>query len=394
MNKQRIDELLEFFSTELLENTMPFWMKHAPDKEFGGYFTTIGRDGQPLSSHKNIWIHGRFIWLLSHLYSVFEPRQEWLDMATHGMSFLDAHGFDENGKMYFTLARNGKPIRMRRYVFSEVFGVMAYAEYYRATQDKKYLEKALAILASMQKYSETPGLLEPKYNPETFATKGHSMTMIQINVLQVLRDCDPEGQYNHLIDKQIKEVFDYFVKEDERVLLETVGIDGSILRDTPEGRTVNPGHAIETAWFMLEEAKYRGDAVLQAKSLQILDWALERGWDTTYGGLLSFVDLDYHTPLQVEHDMKYWWPHNEAIYALLLAYSLTGDAKYDKWFEKMFAWSEAHFPDREYGEWFGYLRRDGSVSVDVKATGWKGPFHLPRQQLNCVLLLREMKKRS
>ncbi|MFA7126181.1 MAG: AGE family epimerase/isomerase, partial [Bacilli bacterium] len=176
MNKQRIDELLEFFSTELLENTMPFWMKHAPDKEFGGYFTTIGRDGQPLSSHKNIWIHGRFIWLLSHLYSVFEPRQEWLDMATHGMSFLDAHGFDENGKMYFTLARNGKPIRMRRYVFSEVFGVMAYAEYYRATQDKKYLEKALAILASMQKYSETPGLLEPKYNPETFATKGHSMT--------------------------------------------------------------------------------------------------------------------------------------------------------------------------------------------------------------------------
>jgi len=322
-----------------------------------------------------------------------EPRGEWLELAAHGMDFLQKHAFDSRGRMYFTLDRKGNPVRMRRYLFSEVFAVMAFAEYYRATKDKKALEKALSILDVIHYCNDTPGALEPKYNVETFATRGHSMTMIQINMLQVLRDADPSGDYRPLIDKQIEEVFKYFVKPEEKALLETVGADGSILRDTPEGRCINPGHGIETAWFIMEEGKYRGDERLVSKALEILDWSLERGWDREYGGLYSFVDLDGKQPVQIEHDMKFWWPHNESIYALLLAYSLTGNPTYESWFERVFEWSEAHFPDREYGEWFGYLRRDGSVAVEVKANGWKGPFHLPRQQLNCIKLLNEMDTR-
>ena len=390
MLTQRMQELLDFYSKELLENTMPFWMKHAPDYQYGGYHTVVGRNGESLSRHKSVWIHGRFIWLLSTLYTQLEPREEWLEMARHGMEFLDRYGFDTEGKMFFTLDRDGKPVRMRRYVFSEVFAVMAYAAYYRATGKSYYLDKAHDIYRNIRKYVENPELLEPKYEQETFSTRGHSMTMIQINMLQVLRNSDPAGIYDNLIDKQIEEVQQYFVKPEEHALLETVGIDGSILRDTPEGRTINPGHAMETAWFMLEESRYRNNPVLRDRALEILEGALEWGWDSEYGGLLSFVDIDHKTPIQIEHDMKYWWPHNEALYALLLAYSLTKEEKYERWFETMHAWVEDHFPDKEYGEWFGYLRRDGSVSIDMKATGWKGPFHLPRQQLNCILLLRNM----
>ena len=390
MTKQKMKELLDHYTKELLESTMPFWMKHAPDKTFGGYHTVIGRNGEVLSRHKNVWIHGRFVWLLSTLCTKFEPKQEWLEMATHGIQFLEKYGFDSKGKMYFTLDRDGKPVRMRRYIFAEVFAVMAYAAYSKASKEPYYLDRAKQIFANIKKYLSDPDLLPPKFNQENFPTKGHSMTMIQINMLQMLRENDPDGSYDQLIANQIKEVMKYFVKPEEKALLELVAPDGSIIRDTPEGRTINPGHAIETAWFMLEEAKLQNDKDLMKNALDILDWSLDWGWDKEYGGLFSFVDLDHKTPVQVEADMKYWWPHNESIYATLLAYSLTGDEKYENWFDRIHQWSEQHFPDREHGEWFGYLHRDGTVAVDMKATGWKGPFHLPRQQLNCILLLQEM----
>jgi N-acylglucosamine 2-epimerase len=217
--------------------------------------------------------------------------------------------------------------------------------------------------------------------------------MIQINTLQIMRRADTSADplpYDALIDTQIAEVFRYFVKPDKKALLETVGPGGEYLGDSPEGRCVNPGHAIETAWFMLAEGKHRKDEKLIARALPILDWSLDLGWDPKYGGILYFVDIEGKQPVQYEWDMKLFWPHTEAIYATLLAYSLTGDKKYEEWFEKILKWALAHFPDKEYGEWFGYLHRDGSVSHDLKGNMWKGPFHIPRQQLYCHLLLEEM----
>ena len=83
--------------------------------------------------------------------------------------------------------------------------------------------------------------------------------------------------------------------------------------------------------------------------------------------------------------------HNEALYATLLAYYLTGEDEWLEWFKKVHDWSFTHFPDTRHGEWFGYLRRDGTVSSRVKGNMWKGPFHLPRALLNCWQLLERMK---
>jgi N-acylglucosamine 2-epimerase len=238
-----------------------------------------------------------------------------------------------------------------------------------------------------------PGALEPKVNPQTRPMRGHSMAMIQINTLQVLRRADTTPQplpYDRLIDTQIEEVFRYFVKPEKKALLETVGPAGEYLGDSPEGRCVNPGHAIETAWFILAEGKHRNDKKLVERGLPLLDWSLDAGWDPKYGGILYFVDVEGRQPVQYEWDMKLWWPHNEAIYATLLAHALTGDRKYEQWFEKIYAWAMARFPDRRHGEWFGYLHRDGSLSHDLKGNMFKGPFHLPRMQLYCHLLLEQM----
>lgn len=398
MNRKRIQNLSRYFHKELVTNTLPFWIDHATDRQFGGFTTFLDRQGDILCPDKPMWVMGRITWVLARLYNALEKRDEWLELARHGVEFIRRHGFDSDGRMFYLVTRDGRPLRKRRYLFTETFAVIALAEYARAAGDQDCLELAKKTMSLVRELyaraPEEPGALEPKVIPSTRMLRGHSMAMIQINTLQVLRAAEPGGSYDALIDQAIDEVFRYFVKPDLKVLLETVGPDGEYLKDLPEGRCVNPGHAIETAWFIMEEGRHRGDMSLVQRALPLLDWSLELGWDKKHGGILYFLDSEGRQPVQLEWDMKLWWPHNEAIYATLLAHALTEDRKYLDWFEKILAWSVKRFPDKQHGEWFGYLHRDGSLALDMKGNCFKGPFHLPRQQLFCHLLLEEMLSKS
>jgi N-acylglucosamine 2-epimerase len=401
MTNRRIEQLSREFRSALLEDTIPFWLNHSTDRQFGGYATFLDRKGDVLCPDKPMWVQGRIGWVMARLYNDIEKRPEWLAASKHAVDFILAHGFDTDGRVFYSVTREGKPLRKRRYLFAEIFAIMAFAEYGKAAHDAASLEKSRQLMKFVQdmyaKPWNAPGALEPKVIPQTRQMRGHSMAMIQINTLQILRQADFSASplpYDRMIDTQIDEVFRFFVKPELGALLETVGPNGEYLGDLPEGRCVNPGHAIETAWFIMEEAKRRDDKALLARALEILDWSLRLGWDEKYGGILYFVDVEGRQPVQYEWDMKLFWPHNEAIYATLLAWSLTGDRKYETWFEKILKWSMSRFPDKAYGEWIGYLHRDGSVSHDLKGNMWKGAFHVPRMQLYCHKLLEEMKSRG
>ncbi len=401
MTNKRIEQLSREFRSALLDDTIPFWLDHSTDRQYGGYTTFLDRKGNILCPDKPMWVQGRIGWVMARLYNDIENRPEWLAAARHAVDFINAHGFDTGGRVFYSVTRDGRPLRKRRYLFAEIFAIMAFAEYGKAARDAAALEKAKNLLSFVQEINSkpwnAPGALEPKVFPETRPMRGHSMAMIQINTLQVLRQADFSSQplpYDRMIDAQVDEVFRYFVKPEMKALLETVGPNGEYLGETPEGRCVNPGHAIETAWFLMTEAKRRNDKALLARALEILDWSLVLGWDEKYGGILYFVDIEGKQPVQYEWDMKLFWPHNEAIYATLLAYSLTGEQKYEAWFEKILKWAMKRFPDRKYGEWIGYLHRDGSVSHDLKGNMWKGAFHVPRMQLYCHMLLEEMRAKN
>jgi N-acylglucosamine 2-epimerase len=390
MNQDRLNQLRDFYRDGLLEDTIPWWQSRFLDREHGGYLTYRDADGSLLSEDKPVWVLGRIIWMWSRLYNEVEKRPEWLDVARHGIEFMLEHAFDGDGRMFWSLTRDGRPLRKRRYLFTETFGAAALAEYARATGSDEMLQRARSLYRLLLMYHQTPGLLPPKVLPQTRQLKGHAMPMILLATSQVIRLADDDPLYDRTIDLSLKEVFDDFLKPDKRCLLETVLADGGIL-DSPEGRTINPGHAIETSWFIMEEARRRGDSDLVDRACQILEWSLDIGWDSQHGGILYFVDCDGKQAEPYEHELKLWWPHNEALYACLLALHLTGDPKWDAWHERLHEWSHAHFPDKDNGEWFGYLRRDGTVSSTVKGNMWKGPFHLPRMQLNCWKLLEEMK---
>jgi N-acylglucosamine 2-epimerase len=213
--------------------------------------------------------------------------------------------------------------------------------------------------------------------------------MIMVNTAQQLRETIGDDRCDELILNWIKEIERDFVKDDIRCVMEQVAPDGSII-DHIDGRTLNPGHAIEGAWFILHEAKYRNnDPHLVELGCKMLDYMWERGWDETYGGMLYFRDV-YNKPVQEYwQDMKFWWPHNETIIANLLAYLLTGNEKYADRHKLVHDYSYQHFHDKKNGEWFGYLHRTGTVAQTAKGNLFKGPFHLPRQEWYCTKLLED-----
>jgi len=387
MTTKQSQEILSTYRNGLLNDTLPFWIDHSIDYECGGFTTALDRDGSILDTDKGMWQQCRFTWLLGTLYYALEPREEWLELARHGIEFIRKYGFDQDGRMFFQVTREGKPLRKRRYVFTEAFGAIALAAYAKAAQDEEAAEEARDLFRLFVRYATTPDLLPSKAVEGTRPSKGLGMPMITINVAQVLRETIDDPICNEQIDRCIEEIRRDFMKPEFEVVMETVGPNGEII-DHFDGRTLNPGHAIEAAWFILHEARLRGnDEELIRMGTSILDWMWQRGWDTEYGGILYYRDL-YDLPVQEYwQDMKFWWPHNETIIATLLAYVLTGDRKYEEWHHLVHDWAHKHFPDAEYGEWFGYLHRDGRISVPLKGNLWKGPFHLPRMQLYCTELL-------
>ena len=374
----QIQRYKDIYYRELLENVIPFWQRHSVDWEYGGFTDFLDRRGRPLSTDKGGWVQGRAIWLFSTLYREVAARTDWYQIAENGVRFLQNHlRRKSDGRVYFEVTREGRPLVMRRYLFSELFaasGLAAWSE----ISPQATLHEAKQLLLLVQKLSKSKSL-QAKIDPSTRALRSHAAAMIPINVLQILRKADPENEaeYTAQIEGQIEQIFAYFVKPEHKALLETVGIHGEMTEGC-EGRCVNPGHSIETAWFLMDEAEYHKDQKLLEKALMILDWSLALGWDSKYGGLFSFVDIEGREPAQLEWNMKYWWPHCEALIACLQAHDLSGRPQYAKWFEKIHNYSWASFPDREYGEWFGYLRRDGAVLLELKGNHFKGPFHIPR----------------
>jgi N-acylglucosamine 2-epimerase len=288
--------------------------------------------------------------------------------------------------MFFHVTRKGEPIRKRRYFFSETFYIIASAAYAKASGDQQAAANARKVFGKCLDYMNNPHLLPAKFT-STRPTKGIGATMIMMNTAYQLRATIGDDRCDQWITKWIEDIEQNFVKHDIRCVMEQVAPDGSII-DHIDGRTLNPGHAIECAWFILQEAIYRGnDSHLIELGCAMLDYMWERGWDEKYGGILYFRDV-YNKPVQEYwQDMKFWWVHNEAIIATLMAYLVTGNEKYARWHKMVHDYAYQHFHDKKHGEWFGFLHRDGSLAQPAKGNMFKGPFHLPRQEWLCYQMI-------
>lgn len=390
--KEYIKSWAESYKKDLTENIMPFWMKYGLDRENGGVYTCVNRDGSLMDTTKSVWFQGRFAFICSFAYNNVEKKQEWLDAAKSTLEFIEKHCFDEQGHMYFSVTAEGKPLRKRRYVFSETFAAIAMSEYALATGDQHWAKRAIQVFEDTQRFLATPGFLPAKFEADV-KLQGHSIVMILINVGSCIRKVVNDPKLTQQIDESIEKLKKYFIHPEFKCLLETVGENGEFI-DTNMTRTINPGHCIETSWFIMEEAKLRGwDKPMFDLALQVFDWSWDWGWDKQYGGIINFRDCKNLPPQDYSQDMKFWWPQCETIIASLYAYLGTGDEKYLYRHERISEWTYAHFPDAEYGEWYGYLHRDGTVAQPAKGNLYKGPFHIPRMMIKGYMLCQEILKK-
>lgn len=385
MDRMKMQQTRTWVQTEL-ERCANFWLEHGMDAEHGGVYTCLDRKGEVYSTDKSVWMQGRCGWIFAWLSHLYGAKPAWLAASKSCLDFMEAHCINREagGRMYFTVTAEGAPLRQRRYYFSEAFYALANAEYYGVTGEAECLaraRRAYDLYWDLAHGMPDPTGLGPKTIPETRTGRAFGTPMIILNVTSVLERVDPEraSLYKERAAQCVDEIFRYHVKPELHCVLENVAPDGTPRLYYTEGRTVNPGHDIEGVWFLLEHAKRTGDTALVQKAAQIFDWAIEAGWDKEYGGLLYFTDCEGKPPEAYEHDMKLWWPHNEILIASLMLYRDTREEKYLDWFYKTVDYCKAHFADPEYGEWYGYLRRDGKPTMpSTKGSTFKGPFHLPR----------------
>ena len=370
-------EYKEIFRKELLNNVLPFWIKNSEDKEYGGFFTCLDEKGKVYDTDKFMWLQCRQIWTLSMVYNEVEKRPEWLDMAIRGAEFVKGTGRDADGNWYFSLTREGKPIIQPYNIFSDCFAAMGFAQLYKATKNEEYKTIALHTFNNiLKKQDNSKGIYNKQY-PGTRPLRGFSLPMILCNlVLEMEPILSPE-----VVEKTIAQgmhaVMKTFYKPEFGLILENVAPDGSFV-DSFEGRLLNPGHAIEALWFVMDLANRTGDFSTITQAVDITINTLEYSWDKKYGGIFYFLDVKGSPLQQLEWDQKLWWVHIEAIVNLLKAYNLTGDERCWNWFEKVYEYTWTHFTDKANGEWFGYLNRRGEVLLHAKGGKWKGCFHLPR----------------
>ena len=372
-----ITKYTEQYKDALLNNVVPFWEKHSPDKQHGGYFTCLNREGKIYDTDKFVWLQCRQVWLFSMLYNRVEAKQEWLEHAIHGAEFLKNNGMDSDGNWYFSMMQDGTALVQPYNIFSDCFAAMAFAQLSKASGNSEYGEIAERTFKNILQRKENPKGIYNKSVPGTRPEKGFALPMILSNLVLELEHLIDSSQVEETINYSIHEVMEVFYKKDMGLIVEAVAADGSFI-DTFDGRLVNPGHGLESMWFMMDIGERNADFELIKKAVDISLNILDYGWDDKYGGIFYFKDVLGNPPDRLDWDQKLWWVHQEAILAMLKGYKHTGNKKCWEWFEKLHEYTWTHFADKEYGEWFGYLNRQGEVLLPLKGGKWKGCFHTPR----------------
>ena len=367
------------YKRELLEDCLPFWLEHSQDKEYGGYFSCLNRDGSVYDTDKFIWLQGREVWMFAMLYNNVEKNQQWLDCAIQGAEFLKKFGHDENWDFYFSVNQEGRPLVQPYNIFSNTFACMAFAQLAKATGNDEYALIARRIFERILERRSNPKGQWCKSYPGTRPMKDFALPMIICNMALEIEDIlEDKSVLEQTIDTCLHEVFDVFYQPELGCMLENVSsVDGAPV-DCFEGREINPGHDLEALWFMMNLGVRRGDKALIEKCVEIALRVIERGWDKEFGGIYYFLDAKGVPQQKLEWDQKLWWVHIESAIAMLKGYQLTGNEKCLEWFLKLDAYLWDNFKDKEYPEWFGYLNRRGEVLLPLKGGKWKGCFHVPR----------------
>lgn len=392
----------EFYTEQICCSFLPFWEK-AVDKQRGGIYTCFNNTGDTLlSTDKYVWSQGRYLWLWARLISLIRrgllPLNEtaYMDDLRLGVSFIMEHAFLPNGNCVFLLDENGAhKLSSEVYdssIYVDCFVCLGFSEYASLTGDLKVLDKASDI------YKNITRRLEGEYHTMPYPIpKGgriFGIPMFAMHVGQELSNAMRKLHHPQEVEVRRKACafFDILMSDfltgpyNKEMILPSDS--GTLLASH-----LTPGHTLECAWFMMHLMRDTGDFSALSKIEAASRYALEKGWDAQYGGILRFIHRDggkpqgsllndpYEELIIKTWDYKLWWPHSEALYLTLLMERYGKDSAY---------WRDAHnkiedysfrtFPNSnaQIGEWIQIRLRNGQPSDQVVALPVKDPYHILR----------------
>jgi mannose/cellobiose epimerase-like protein (N-acyl-D-glucosamine 2-epimerase family) len=137
-----------------------------------------------------------------------------------------------------------------------------------------------------------------------------------------------------------------------------------------------PGHLTEWAKLLLILERHkdhmRGPSDwLLPRAKALFDAALDKAWDGTHGGIVYGFGPDG----AVCDADKYFWVQAESFAAAALLAARTGDWAYWTWYERIWAYSWAHFVDHEHGAWYRILGPANEKLTDEKSPAGKTDYH-------------------
>ena len=407
--------------TELLNR----WYPQAIDKQYGGFLSTFTYDFKPTGQQdKMIVTQARHTWANAKAAVLYPEVSHYKAGAEHGYEFLrDVMWDKEFGGFYTQVNRQGQPVPAGgelKTAYGNAFGIYALTAYYVASGDTSALTLAKKTFYWLEKHSHDPvhkgyyqhlerdgEIIKRSSDIPSTSDVGYKDQNSSIHLLEAFTDLYnvwPDGLLRERLNEMLVLVRDTITTDKGFMVLffEPNWMPVSF-RDSTEAVIlkhryldhVSFGHDVETAYLMLEASHVLGikdDHRTMAVAKKMVDHSLKWGWDENKGG---FYDEGYYfkgnPTLSIIKDGKNWWTQAEGLNSLLLMADYFPDDKmeYFKKFQQLWAYCQEYLIDHEHGDWYqGGLDKEPEQKTALKGQIWKANYHQLRALINCVQRLQ------
>lgn len=393
--KYELLQLKQELKEELTHNILPFWMDKMTDDKNGGFYGQMtGRNQLIPDAPKGGILNARILWTFSSAALTLK-NPLYTEYAKRAKEYVFEHFFDaENGGTYWMLKADGTPTDTKKQIYSQAFFIYALVEYYRVTNDKTCLDKAIELFNLIEKhsfdaklngyfeaYSKEWVLLEDLRLSEKDANEKKTMNT-HLHILEAYTNLYRVWD-SVLLGKQLRNLIELFL--DKIINPQTHHLDLFFDENWNCKSTLfSYGHDIEAAWLIDEAAVVLGDAELLKRVRKVIgkvaDAAAE-GVQPTGAIVNEKNSATGHVDTNCD-----WWPQAEAMVGFFNAYELSKDEAYAR--KTLAGWEfvKTNIVDTENGEWHWSVSSTGKVdNNNDKAGFWKCPYHNGRMCLELIV---------
>lgn len=397
------------------------------DSVYGGYLSSFSYDIKPVGEQdKMIVTQARHIWSTAKA-GMFYSDTSYIAMARHGFYFLRDKMWDKQyGGFYNLVTRDGTPKSTIKEAYGNAFAIYGLAAYYECSKDTAALNLAKTAFQWLEQHShdaQYKGYFQhlkrdgtPVIRTSDVASTsdiGYKDQNSSIHLLEAFTELyrvwpDPivKTRLQEMLflirDKMVtsKGFLQLFFRTDWTPVSFRNKTEDEILKHRYLDH-VSFGHDVETAYLMQEATEALGnkqDVITLRVGKKMVDHALKNGWDNNLGG---FYDEGYYFKNKpgctIINKSKNWWAQAEALNTLLIMSQLypTDTMNYRQHFIKEWSYAQTYLLDHEHGDWYEEgLDNEPERKTAQKAHIWKGTYHVFRALSNCIKRIEEMDKKQ